>query len=53
MRSDEEILFLLLKVEKLIKRIANLKKPPEAFKVKNSQYKELLQQKDMFQWLRL
>ncbi len=51
MKTDKEISFLLAKVEILIKRVAALENPPENLKIGNSQYKMLLLEKDMYQWL--
>ncbi len=51
MKTNTEISLLLAKVEKLIKRVATLKNPPDELKMENCQYRMLLLQQDMYQWL--
>jgi hypothetical protein len=51
MKSEEEIRALLLKVEKLVKRIQVLKDPPDDYKLENYHYKVLLLQEGLYKYL--
>ncbi|TSE08411.1 hypothetical protein [Aquimarina algiphila] len=51
MKTDKEIQRLLDKVENLIERVANLKNPPDNLKMENFEYRSLLLEKYMYQWL--
>lgn len=51
MKSEEEVKYLLEKVNNLTKRMEVLKNPPEEYKIGNFNYQVLLCQQDLLKYL--